>query len=770
MKQIDLSQKNSHKLPLRWREGLCVIYIGIALFLLIALLSYSPNDPGWSYYGPRGQVSNLVGAVGAWVADVLFHLVGLLAYFLPFMLLYRAWRYYQERNLPFEPYRLAYRSGAFLLILLSFTTLTALHNSPEGYPKSAGGIIGFEMGKSMISAFSVLGSTMLLLAVLLAGITWFTDLSWLHVLEIVGRKSRQAYVWAQTQLYTFLDQRAEKKQQKEIQMQRDFVLAKEKEKIEKREPPVIKKPAQAPKQSLRAEKEKQKNLFETKDILGVGEGELPKLSLLDPAPVQEGGYSQETLSALSRVLELKLRDFNIDAEVVGVQPGPVITRFEVQPAPGVRASKITNIAKDLARSLAVISVRVVEVIRGKTVIGIEIPNEKRELISLSQVLSSEQFDDMDSPLALGLGKDISGNPVVANLAKMPHLLVAGTTGSGKSVGVNAMIISMLFKASPQDLRLIMVDPKMLELAVYEDIPHLLTPVVTDMKDAVSALRWAVGEMERRYKLMAAMGVRNLAGCNRKIKEAAVAGNVIPDPLWTLQDSALATEAPALEKMPYIVIIIDEFADMMMVVGKKCEELIARIAQKARAAGIHLILATQRPSADVITGLIKSNMPSRMAFRVSSNIDSRVILDQTGADQLLGNGDMLYLPVGSSVPERVHGAFVSDEEVHRVCNDWRARAEANYLDEVLDGAETGIPAIDNLGQDASDSNNGEQDALYDQAVQIVLESRRASISYVQRRLSVGYNRAARLIESMEEAGLVSAMGSNGQREILVPNRN
>lgn len=767
------STENEHaqKLPTRWREGLCVIYIGLALFLLVALLSYSPKDPGWSYYGPKIPVNNLVGAVGAWVADVLFQLMGMLAYFLPFMLLYRAWRYYQERDLPFEPYRLAYRAGAFLLILLSFTALTAIHSNPEAYPKSAGGIIGFETGQAMLSGFSTIGSTMLLLAGLLAGITWFTDLSWLSLLEKTGAKSRDTFYKLQTKLYAFLDQRAEKKQQEEIQMHRDKVFEKEQVKMELRKPVVIKKVAEPTKLSERVEKEKQNTLFDSTELAvaeGMGEGELPKLALLDVAQEQEGGYSQETLTALSRVLELKLRDFNIEAEVVGVQPGPVITRFEVQPAAGVRASKITNIAKDLARSLAVISVRVVEVIRGKTVIGIEIPNEKRELITLSQVLESEVFDDMNSALALGLGKDISGNPVVANLAKMPHLLVAGTTGSGKSVGVNAMIISMLFKASPEDLRMIMIDPKMLELAIYEDIPHLLTPVVTDMKDAVSALRWAVGEMERRYKLMAAMGVRNLAGCNKKIKDAELAGEPITDPLWKLQDAALMEEAPALDKMPYIVIVIDEFADMMMVVGKKCEELIARIAQKARAAGIHLILATQRPSSDVITGLIKSNMPSRMAFRVSSNIDSRVILDQTGADQLLGNGDMLYLPVGSSVPERVHGAFVSDEEVHRVCNDWRARGEADYLEEVLEGADTGIPAIDSIGKEPGDGD-AEQDVLYDKAVAIVLESRRASISYVQRRLSVGYNRAARLIEAMEEAGVVSGAGTNGQREVIVPNR-
>jgi len=464
-------------------------------------------------------------------------------------------------------------------------------------------------------------------------------------------------------------------------------------------------------------------------------------------------------------LELKLMDYGIEAQVEAVFPGPVITRFEIKPSPGVKVSKITSLVKDLARSLAVISVRVVEVIPGKSVVGIEIPNVDREIVKLSQVLSSNAYDEATSPLSLALGHDIAGEPVVVDLGKMPHLLVAGTTGSGKSVGLNAMIISLLFKASPQDVRLIMVDPKMLELAVYEGIPHLLTPVVTDMKDAANALRWCVAEMERRYRLMAAMGVRNVGGFNRKVKDAAKAGTPLKDPLWQPSPlQALEETAPDLETLPFIVVIIDEFADMMMIVGKKVEELIARIAQKARAAGIHLILATQRPSVDVITGLIKANVPTRIAFQVSSKIDSRTILDQGGAEQLLGHGDMLYLPAGSALPVRVHGAFVDDDEVHRVVESWKELGAPNYLEEILDPRSDNelLPGV----AGTQEEDDGEQDLLYDEAVQFVMESRRASISAVQRKLRIGYNRAARMIETMEQAGLVSEMNSNGSREVLV----
>ena len=504
-----------------------------------------------------------------------------------------------------------------------------------------------------------------------------------------------------------------------------------------------------------------------------GEGTLPSLDLLDPAePRGRKGYTPEALEAMSRLLEIKLKEFNVDAEVVAVQPGPVITRFEIQPAAGVKVARITNIAKDLARAMAMVSVRVVEVIPGKSVVGIEVPNQDREMVRLSEILTSQAFESKSSPLTLALGKDIAGHPIGADLARMPHLLVAGTTGSGKSVGVNAMILSMLFKATPAELRLIMIDPKMLELSVYDKIPHLLTPVVTDMKDAANALRWCVAEMERRYKLMSKLGVRNLDGYNKKVADAIAAGEPIKDPLWRPGENVFEEEASELGKLPFVVVIIDEFADMIMIVGKKVEELIARIAQKARAAGIHLILATQRPSVDVITGLIKANVPTRIAFQVSSRIDSRTILDQGGAEMLLGHGDMLFLPPGTSLTERVHGAFVSDDEVHRVCGDWRARGEPDYIDEILEGSlevtdggggKGGFGGFDDVGGDP------EQDALYDEAVAFVLETRRPSISFVQRKFKIGYNRAARLVEAMENAGVVSAMQTNGQREVVVPRR-
>jgi S-DNA-T family DNA segregation ATPase FtsK/SpoIIIE len=538
------------------------------------------------------------------------------------------------------------------------------------------------------------------------------------------------------------------------------------EREKKRKPPKIKPLKSRAEKSDRVEKEKQQPLFEAPVT-----GDLPHLELLDEQVKDPSkGYSREALEALSKLLELKLLDFGVSAEVTAVYPGPVITRFEIQPAPGVKVSRISNLAKDLARSLAVISVRVVEVIPGKSVVGIEIPNEDREIVNFKEVLSSQTFEQSKSPLTLALGHDISGQPVVADLAKMPHLLVAGTTGSGKSVGVNSMLLSLLYKSGPADVRLILVDPKMLELSVYDGIPHLLTPVITDMKDAANGLRWCVAEMERRYKLMASLGVRNLAGYNRKVEDAIKAGSPIPDPLWTADPIFAETdeeqEPPRLEKLPAIVVVIDEFADMMMIVGKKVEQLIARIAQKARAAGIHLILATQRPSVDVITGLIKANIPTRIAFQVSSKIDSRTILDQGGAEQLLGHGDMLYLPPGSGMPTRIHGAFCSDEEVHRVVADWKRRGEPLYIEGLLDEGSSTLVTPGELQSGSADSDD-ESDALYDEAVHYVTQSRRASISSVQRKLRIGYNRAARLIEAMEAAGVVTEMGTNGQREVLAP---
>ncbi|XKG79756.1 DNA translocase FtsK 4TM domain-containing protein [Vreelandella aquamarina] len=507
----------------------------------------------------------------------------------------------------------------------------------------------------------------------------------------------------------------------------------------------------------------QRPAFET---LPEPEGEVPSLQLLTPPEPHQPNYTDEQLADMAELLEVRLREYGVKAEVVDTWPGPVITRFEIKPAAGVKVSKISNLAKDLARSLMVKSVRVVEVIPGRPTVGIEIPNPHRAMIRLREVIDSDRYQQESSPLTMALGQDIGGGPVVANLGKMPHLLVAGTTGSGKSVGVNAMLISMLLKAKPDELKLIMVDPKMLELSVYDGIPHLLAPVVTDMKEAANSLRWCVAEMERRYKLMAAMGVRNIAGFNARLDEAERAGAQVADPLWEPQPWEMHQTPPVLEKLPYIVVVIDEFADMFMIVGKKVEELIARLAQKARAAGIHLILATQRPSVDVVTGLIKANIPSRMAFQVSSRIDSRTILDQGGAESLLGHGDMLYLPAGSGPPNRVHGAFVDDDEVHRVVDDWKRRGEPEYIEEILSGG-VSADALTGLEAEGVDGDDAEQDALYDEAVQFVTETRKASISAVQRRFKIGYNRAARLVEAMEGAGVVSSMGTNGAREVLAP---
>jgi S-DNA-T family DNA segregation ATPase FtsK/SpoIIIE len=797
------------------REIKTLLWSTLGLYLLLVIVTWSAGDPGWSQLGGEG-VANGGGRVGAWLADVFHTSFGHAAVLLPvfvFVHVFWLWR-------PAPPLlSLPWRTLSLVIAMLAGAALLALHwQEPSAdLSNAAGGVLGLEIGRGMLGAFGLVGGTLLLLTILLVGITVATGLSWFWLMDSVGHffwdigAVLGAIVHGRFREYldAWREKRAMKKALEEAatpafeltvsnnrvkaQLAREAVperaepilglepvvppmpAKKARAKVEAEEderpaPVITPPPVQPIKRSERAQKEKQRSLFEVE--AGPVTGELPALALLDqPDYSKKKGYSPEALEGLSRLLELKLKEFNIDATVVAVQPGPVITRFEIQPAPGVKVARITNIAKDLARSLAMISVRVVEVIPGKSVVGIEVPNEDREMVRLSEILSSQTYEGKDSPLTLALGKDIAGKPVVADLARMPHLLVAGTTGSGKSVGVNAMILSILFKAKPEDVRLIMIDPKMLELSVYDKIPHLLTPVVTDMKDAANALRWSVGEMERRYKLMAAMGVRNLAGFNKKIEEAAARGETIPDPLWKPGvDSALQESAPPLTKLPYVVVIVDEFADMMMVVGKKVEELIARIAQKARAAGIHLILATQRPSVDVITGLIKANVPTRIAFQVSSKIDSRTILDQGGAEQLLGHGDMLYLAPGTSLPERVHGAFVSDEEVHRVCADWRARGEPDYVDEILEGTLEVTDGGKGFGGSGDEmGSDPEADPLYDEAVQFVMESRRPSISFVQRKFKIGYNRAARLIEAMEMAGIVTPMQSNGQREVIVPGR-
>jgi S-DNA-T family DNA segregation ATPase FtsK/SpoIIIE len=595
-----------------------------------------------------------------------------------------------------------------------------------------------------------------------AAISLFLGISWIDVMDRIGRWSLSAYEQARIRIGELRD-RAEGRRQAAA---RQDIVKVQKELTAKRAKPRIEPVLPALEPSVRAEKERQVPLFDPPEA-----GELPPLSLLDDPPDQKHGYSEESLEAMSRLVELKLKDFNIDVEVRSVSPGPVITRFELDPAPGVKVSQIANLSKDLARSLSVVSVRIVEVIPGKSFVGLEIPNERRQLVTLGEILKSRVYDDMASPLTLALGKDIGGNSVVADLARMPHLLIAGTTGSGKSVGINAMVLSILYKSQPEQVRMIMIDPKMLELSVYEGIPHLLAPVVTDMKEASNSLRWCVAEMDRRYRLMSGLGVRNIGGYNRKVKEAIAAGEPLKDPTFRppeIFDEDKPIVHPTLTPLPYIVVIIDELADMMMIVGKKVEELIARLAQKARASGIHMILATQRPSVDVITGLIKANVPTRIAFQVSARVDSRTILDQQGAENLLGHGDMLYLPPGTSLPVRVHGAFVADHEVHAVVRQLKKSGRPRYLDEILEGPSSPTPGLIGIDKMPADSADAEQDPLYDQAVQVVMDTRKASISGVQRRLKIGYNRAARMVDSMEAAGLVGPLQPNGSREILVPN--
>jgi DNA segregation ATPase FtsK/SpoIIIE, S-DNA-T family len=750
----------------RLREGALIALVAICIYLCMALFSFDPGDPGWTYTGSEEQVQNLVGRSGAWVADVFLFVFGYLAFVFPMMLAFHAWQMFQEReHEAFNWPMVSFRIMGLVLTLIAGAGLAALHFYDLGVHlrEGSGGVIGTELTEWMVPAFSYVGSTLILLAIFLFGITAFTDLSWLALMDATGSlvlysvaRSREMSQQLRQRYHDYADVR-------QVTESRRQALEKHVEQSQQRPELIIEAPPETKREvSKRVVRESQGNLFKIEAVNG-----LPALHLLDSVEIiNDKGYSDSDLHALSRLLELKLKDYGIEAEVVSVLPGPVVTRFEIQPAPGVKVSRITGLAKDLARSLAVISVRVVEVIPGKPVVGIEIPNVDREIVRLSEVLTSKAYDQAASPLSMALGHDISGEPVVVDLGKMPHLLVAGTTGSGKSVALNVMILSILFKASPEDVRMIMIDPKMLELAIYEGIPHLLTPVVTDMKDASNALRWCVAEMERRYRLMASLGVRNMAGFNKKVKDAAKAGEPILDPIW-LPDPMLdedEQQCPALETLPYIVVVIDELADMMMIVGKKVEELIARIAQKARAAGIHLILATQRPSVDVITGLIKANIPTRIGFQVSSKIDSRTILDQGGAEQLLGHGDMLYLPAGTPLPMRVHGAFVDDDEVHRVVESWKQLGEPNYLESILD-LRTDAEILPGMAGAQADSEEEEADPLYDEAVAFVTESRRASISSVQRKLRIGYNRAARMIESMEHAGVVSTMSTSGSREVL-----
>jgi DNA segregation ATPase FtsK/SpoIIIE, S-DNA-T family len=775
----------------RLKEGALIAIGALCLFLMMALLTYGKDDPGWSHNSKIDDVQNFGGPVGSYSADILFMILGYFAYIFPLLLAIKTWQIFRQRHEPWQwsGWLFSWRLIGLVFLVLSGAALAHIHfHAPTGLPAGAGGALGESLGDLARRTLNIQGSTLTFIALFLFGLTVFTDLSWFKVMDVTGkitldlfelfqgaanrwwaaRVDRKRMVAQLREVDTRVNEvvapstpdRREQAKVKERLIEREQALTKHMSDREKQVPPVIAPaPVKAPEPSHRVQKEKQAPLF----IDSAVEGTLPPISILDPAEKKQLNYSPESLAAVGHLLEIKLKEFGVEVSVDSIHPGPVITRYEIQPAAGVKVSRIANLAKDLARSLAVTSVRVVEVIPGKTTVGIEIPNEDRQIVRFSEVLSTPEFDDAKSPVTLALGHDIGGKAVITDLAKMPHLLVAGTTGSGKSVGVNAMILSILFKSGPEDAKLIMIDPKMLELSIYEGIPHLLCPVVTDMKDAANALRWSVAEMERRYKLMAKMGVRNLAGFNQKIKDAEAAGEPISDPLYKRE--SIHDEAPLLTKLPTIVVVVDEFADMMMIVGKKVEELIARIAQKARAAGIHLILATQRPSVDVITGLIKANIPTRMAFQVSSKIDSRTIIDQGGAEQLLGHGDMLYMPPGTSLPIRVHGAFVSDEEVHRVVEAWKQRGTPDYNDDILAGVEEPGSGFD--GGSSEGGDDAETDALYDEAVQFVLESRRASISAVQRKLKIGYNRAARMIESMEMAGVVTAMNTNGSREVIAP---
>ncbi|XOJ82635.1 DNA translocase FtsK 4TM domain-containing protein [Porticoccus sp. Uisw_050_02] len=766
-------QLQPSKIKLILKEGALIGWLFVCIYLLIALATHSSEDPGWSHAGNAGYVLNAGGSLGAWLSDVFFSLLGCVAYLLPMLLALKAWnvfRTHRDNKSGFDSLVFILRILGLTMVLVSATALAALHygSLETSLPFGVGGILGSSIEVAATAAFNSIGSTLILVAIFLFGMTVFTDISWLALIEWIASGVLRLSEYVSRRIATLKAKRSERIQAMLAQQHRKEVKETRAERDVTRRPLSIQQPSRKPASSNRVEKEKQTSFFIDKNL-----ATLPALGLLDKADNNTGkAFSKDSLQAMSKQLELKLQDFGISAEVIEVLPGPVVTCFEIQPAAGIKASRISGLSRDLARSLAVVSVRVVEVIPGKSYVGIEIPNEHREMVRLSEVLSSEVYEQAKSPLTLALGNDISGLPVCADLAKMPHLLVAGTTGSGKSVGINSMLLSLLYKSTPEDVRLILIDPKMLELSVYDGIPHLLTPVVTDMKDAASSLRWCVGEMERRYKLMSALGVRNLAGYNKKIMDSIAAGSPLVDPLWKPDEffnEEDSSSPPNLDKLPCIVVVIDEFADMMMIVGKKVEQLIARIAQKARAAGIHLILATQRPSVDVITGLIKANVPSRIAFQVSSKIDSRTILDQSGAESLLGHGDLLYLPPGTSIPIRVHGAFVDDHEVHKVVADWKSRGVPEYLEDITSEAITSNIPVPGYGDDGGGGDQ-ESDPLYDEAVSFVIQTRKASISSVQRKLRVGYNRAARLVEQMEASGVVSEMGSNGNRDVLAPDNS
>jgi S-DNA-T family DNA segregation ATPase FtsK/SpoIIIE len=734
--------------------------LGLAL-LVLALVTHHAGDAAFTTSGDGEPLRNKAGALGAWVSDLLYFGLGWSVWWLAPVAL-RAWLSALARALRGPkagppPSRWLFWLGLGVLLSASCTLeWTRLYRWESGLPGHAGGVLGYALGQAAVRALGFTGSGVTAIALLVVGMAMALRFSWSRLADAIGERVEALLERRQARRERAQDRRIGAQALREREHEVELELERQVE--EGPAPPrVIETPVTRVPRSERVARERQQPLFTE-----LNDTRLPQVDLLDAPPARQESVTPETLEMTSRLIEKKLKDFGVEVRVVAALPGPVITRYEIEPATGVKGAQIVNLARDLARTLSLVSIRVVEVVPGKNFMALELPNARRQTIRLAEILGSKVYNDAASVLTIGLGKDIVGNPVVADLAKMPHCLVAGTTGSGKSVGINAMILSLLYKAEARDVRLILIDPKMLEMSIYEGIPHLLAPVVTDMKQAANALNWCVGEMERRYRLMSKLGVRNLSSYNKKIAEAAERGQTLPNPF------SLTPEAPEpLERLPNIVVVIDELADLMMVVGKRIEELIARLAQKARAAGLHLILATQRPSVDVITGLIKANIPTRLSFQVRSKIDSRTILDQMGAEALLGQGDLLYLPPGSGVPMRVHGAFVSDDEVHRVAQYLRGQGEPNYIEGILEGG-----ALEGEGEGASanpdgPTGGGEGDALYDQAVAVVLQQRRASISLVQRHLRIGYNRAARLLEQMEKSGVVSAMSANGNRDILVP---
>jgi S-DNA-T family DNA segregation ATPase FtsK/SpoIIIE len=746
------------------KESAFLLSILVAVYLVACLYTYDPNDPGPFNTTNSDHVQNVGRVLGAWISDAFLGLMGYIAYLLPLITIYAGWRVWTKKAAASETGAIeavAIITGLALFVLSS-TGLAYMHLIPPAgsMPAGGGGVIGDVVATPIRELTGLLGSTLFLFSMSLVGITLFTGLSWFHVMDVTGRITLDLLDWLLASIASARDWFAGRRARAKREEVRKTDSVRQQGRTAPRIEPQISVPDEQA--STRVVKEKQRPLFKNMPA-----NSLPPLDILDEPHDQPPGYSEEALKALSKQVELKLADFGVEVHVVAVHPGPVITRFELEPAAGVKSAQIMNLAKDLARGLSIVSVRVVEVIPGKSTIGLEIPNSTRQMVFLSEILRSDVYEKSSAPLTLALGKSISGRPIVANLAKMPHLLVAGTTGSGKSVALNAMILSLLYKTGPEEVRLVMVDPKMLELSVYADIPHLLAPVVTDMKEAANALRWCVAEMERRYRLMSMAGVRNLAGFNKKVRDAIEAGTPLKDPLFMPDEMNPDAEAPDLEHLPYIVVIVDELADMMMILGKKIDELIARLAQKARASGIHLILATQRPSVDVITGLIKANIPTRIAFQVSSRVDSRTILDQMGAEQLLGHGDMLYMPPGTAIPERVHGAFVDDHEVHAVVKYLKSLGEPNYVEEILEEEQLTTDGMSINDRGIPKEAAGDVDELYDEAVAWVTTSRRASISSVQRHLRVGYNRAARIIEEMEASGVVSQPEHNGQREVLAP---